>query len=144
MKAEWVFVNVGCRPGPLDIPGAEYVDLLDSTSLMELDVVPEHLVVIGGGYVGLDFAKMFRRFGSRVTVMQGAGQLLGREDGDVAEEIKKILYEDGIEILLNSKADKLESVGARGTMPFKLTIKTETGSKKVPCSHVLAIYALGD
>ncbi len=103
-------MNVGCRPGPLDIPGAEYVDLLDSTSIMELDVVPEHLVVIGGGCVGLEFAQMFRRFGSRVTAMQQAGQLLGREDGDVAEKIKTILHEDGIGILFNSKADKLERI----------------------------------
>ncbi len=110
VKAEWVFVNVGYRPGPLYIPGAEYVDLLDSTSIMESDVVPERVVVIGGRCVGLEFAQMFRRFGSRVTVMQGAGQLLGREDGDVAEEIKKILHEDGIGILFNSKADKLERI----------------------------------
>ena len=78
LTAEWVFVNVGCRPAPLGVEGEGEVEILDSTSVMELGVVPEHLVVVGGGYVGLEFAQMFRRFGSRVTVVQRSGKLLGR------------------------------------------------------------------
>lgn len=78
LKAEWVFINVGCRPAPLGIEGEEEVEILDSTSVMELGVVPEHLAVVGGGYVGLEFAQMFKRFGSRVTVVQRSGKLLGR------------------------------------------------------------------
>ena len=77
---------------------------LDSTSIMELDRVPEHLIVLGGGYIGLEFGQMFRRFGSRVTIVQRGRQLLPQEDEDVAEAILGILREDGIEILLEAEA----------------------------------------
>ena len=136
LKAEWIFVNVGCRPAPLDIPGVDAVEVLDSTSVMELDVVPEHLVVIGGGYVGLEFAQMFRRFGSRVTVVQRAGQLLGREDADIADEVRKVLEEDGVEVLLNSKAEIVESKDHGGGI--KLLIKTAEREREIQCSHLLA------
>ena len=76
---------------------------LDSTSIMELDEVPEHLLVLGGGYVGLEFAQMFRRFGSEVTIVQRGEQLLAREDEDVAEAVAEILREDGIEVLLGNR-----------------------------------------
>ena len=76
---------------------------LNSTSIMELDELPEHLLVLGGSYVGLEFAQMFRRFGSEVTVVQRSGQLMGREDADVAEAVAEILREDGIEVLLGTQ-----------------------------------------
>lgn len=135
LKAEWIFVNVGCRPAPLTIPGAEEVEVLDSTSVMELDVVPEHLVVIGGGYVGLEFAQMFKRFGAKVTVVQHGGQLLGWEDGDVAEEVKKLLVEDGIEVMLNSKAERIEKVGEG---KVKLVVKTGSEERQLLASHILS------
>ena len=136
LKAEWVFVNVGCRPAPLAIPGADTVDVLDSTSIMELAVVPEHLVVIGGGYVGLEFAQMFRRFGSKVTIVQRGGQLLGREDEDIAEDVKKILLEeDGVDVMLNSRVEKAEKIDDGKA---KLVVKTENGEDEVLCSHILA------
>ena len=135
LKAEWVFVNVGCRPAPLAIPGADTVDILDSTSIMELDVVPEHLVVIGGGYVGLEFAQMFRRFGSKVTIVQRGGQLLGREDEDIAEEVRKVLEEDGVDVMLNSRAEKAEKIDDGKA---KLVVKSENGEDEVLCSHILA------
>ncbi|KAK3177988.1 hypothetical protein OEA41_000120 [Lepraria neglecta] len=135
LKAEWVFVNVGCRPAPLAIPGADTVDILDSTSIMELDVVPEHLVVIGGGYVGLEFAQMFRRFGSKVTIVQRGGQLLGREDEDIAEEVRKVLEEDDVDVMLNSRAEKAEKIDDGKA---KLVVKTENGEDEVLCSHILA------
>ena len=135
LKAEWVFVNVGCRPAPLTIPGADTVEVLDSTSIMELDVVPEHLVVIGGGYVGLEFAQMFSRFGSRVTIVQRASQLMGREDADIADEVRRVLEEDGLEVLLNSKAERIENLGDG---QIKLIIKMAEQEREVQCSHVLA------
>ena len=93
------------HPGPQAIPEPETcVPALDSTSIMELDEVPDHLLVLGGGYIGLEFGQMFRRFGSRVTIVQRAGQLLPREDPDVAEEITKILREDEVDVLLNATA----------------------------------------
>ena len=87
------------------MPGLDPVAALDSTSIMELDAVPEHLLVLGGGYVGLEFGQMFRRFGSDVTIVQRGEQLLGREDADVAEAVAEILREDGIDVLLESDAD---------------------------------------
>ena len=96
---------------------------LDSTSIMELDRVPEHLVVLGGGYVGLEFGQMFRRFGSRVTIVQSAGQLLGREDADVASEVAAILEQDGIDVLLNAKASRVVRVGAQ----IRLTVAQGNG-----------------
>ena len=137
LTADWIFVNVGCRPAPLAIPGAGNVNILDSTSVMELDVVPEHLAVIGGGYVGLEFAQMFRRFGSRVTVLQHGKQLLGREDEDIAEEVKKILEEDGVEVFLGARADGIEW-GDAGKMELIVDVGTGGEKKLVMASHVLA------
>lgn len=137
LSAEWIFINVGCRPTPLDIPGANEVAILDSTSIMELDIVPEHLLVVGGGYVGLEFAQMFRRFGSKVTVVQRSGKLLGREDEDVADEVKKVLEDDGLEILLNSRPTsvKRDNSGHNG-LTLDLSISGE--KRVITVSHVLA------
>ncbi|HEY1860900.1 MAG TPA: FAD-dependent oxidoreductase, partial [Gemmataceae bacterium] len=104
LTAEIVVIDTGCRPARPPVPGLDSVPVLDSTSIMELDAVPEHLLVLGGGYVGLEFGQMFRRFGSTVTIVQRAERLLGREDPDVADEVAKLLREDGIDILLQSEA----------------------------------------
>jgi pyruvate/2-oxoglutarate dehydrogenase complex dihydrolipoamide dehydrogenase (E3) component len=104
ISAEKIFINAGCRPAVPKLDGLENIQCLNSTSIMELDKVPEHLLVLGGGYVGLEFGQMFRRFGSKVTIVQSAPQLLGKEDSDVAEAVLQILREDGIEVLLNCKA----------------------------------------
>ena len=135
LTAEWVFINVGCRPAPLTIPGATEIKVFDSTSVMELDVVPEHLVVIGGGYVGLEFAQMFRRFGSQVTVVQRSGQVLGREDPDIAEEVQKIIEEDGITVMLDTKPENLKTA-AGGQV--ELTVSTAGKKKVVTASHILS------
>ena len=85
LTADNIFINVGARPANPPVEGLDSVPALNSTSIMELDEVPDHLLVLGGSYVGLEFAQMFRRFGSEVTVVQRGGQLMGREDPDVAE-----------------------------------------------------------
>ncbi len=85
------------------IAGLDTVPYLDNDSIMELDHVPEHLLVLGGGYIGVEFSQMFRRFGSKVTVIQSGPQLLRGEDPDVAAEVLKILQQDGIEVLLNAR-----------------------------------------
>jgi pyruvate/2-oxoglutarate dehydrogenase complex dihydrolipoamide dehydrogenase (E3) component len=108
LTADTIVLNTGARPSRPPIAGLAAVPTLDSTSIMELDVVPDHLLVLGGGYIGLEFGQMFRRFGSRVTIVQRAGQLLPREDPDVAEEITKILREDEVDVLLNSTARRVE------------------------------------
>jgi pyruvate/2-oxoglutarate dehydrogenase complex dihydrolipoamide dehydrogenase (E3) component len=103
VEAEVVVINTGTRPRQPPIPGLTVTPFLDSSSILELDELPEHLLVIGGGYVGLEFAQMFRRFGSAVTVVQRGGQVLPREDADIAQAVTDLLREDGIEVLLESE-----------------------------------------
>lgn len=133
IEADRIFIHTGARPSTPNLPGLETVPYLNSTTIMELDEVPEHLLVLGGGYIGLEFGQMFRRFGSRVTVVQRAEQLLGREDADVAEEVKKILEEDGIEILLNSSAVRV----AKTEKGVRLTVKGPDGERDLTGSHLL-------
>src|SRR5262249_38676196 len=100
LMADLVFINTGARPARPRIPGLDRVPSLDSTSVMELGDVPDHLIVVGGGYVGLEFGQMFRRFGSRVTIIHRGTQLLVREDPDVAQAVLDVLREDGVEVVL--------------------------------------------
>ncbi len=135
LTASTIFINAGDRPAKLDLAGIENVSTLNSTSIMELDTVPEHLLIIGGGYVGLEFGQMFRRFGSQVTVIQRGAFLLSREDPDVAEEVAHILREDGIEVLLETKPVRVEQT-AQGTI--HLTVQTPAGERTLSGSHLLA------
>jgi pyruvate/2-oxoglutarate dehydrogenase complex dihydrolipoamide dehydrogenase (E3) component len=111
------------------------VPALNSNSIMELDEVPEHLLVLGGGYVGLEFAQMFRRFGSEVTVVQRDKQLLTREDADVAEAVAEILRQDGVEVLLETQAQRAEQTEDG---KIRLTISTPEGESALEGSHLLA------
>jgi pyruvate/2-oxoglutarate dehydrogenase complex dihydrolipoamide dehydrogenase (E3) component len=134
LTAEQVFIDVGTRPAPPPLPGLDRVASLDSTSIMELDTVPEHLLVFGGGYVGLEFSQMFRRFGSRVTVVQRGPRLLGREDEDVADAIAAILREDDITVLLATEA-RAVSPGSEGGID--LTVNGANGEHVLTGSHLL-------
>lgn len=134
LTSERFFINTGSRPSVPRIEGLERVRWLDSTSVMELDEVPEHLIILGGGYVGLEFAQMFRRFGSAITVVEAAPRLMEREDPDVADEVLKILREDGIEFLLGSQAVHAE-MGEGGRV--RLRLRTPTGELHVDGSHLL-------
>ena len=134
ISAERVFINAGARPGGIPVDGLDGVPSLDSTSVMELDEVPEKLIVLGGGYVGLEFAQMFRRFGSEVTIVQRGSQLLAREDTDVAEAVADILREDGIEVLLQTEASSVEQNDAG---KIHLTANAPDGEQKVQGSHLL-------
>jgi pyruvate/2-oxoglutarate dehydrogenase complex dihydrolipoamide dehydrogenase (E3) component len=107
LSADKIFLNAGCRPAVPNLNGLETIEYLNSTSIMELDSVPDHLLVLGGGYIGLEFGQMFRRFGSRVTIVQSGAQLLRGEDADIAGAVLSILREEGIEVLLNSRAVRL-------------------------------------
>ncbi|GCE16663.1 mercuric reductase [Dictyobacter kobayashii] len=135
LSAETICLNVGERPAPPRIEGVEQVPYLNSTTIMELDQVPQHLLVLGGGYVGLEFGQMFRRFGSRVTIIQRGKQLLTREDTDIAQEVTKILREDGIEVLLETSALKAAKT-ADGQI--QLTVRTSEGERTLTGSHLLA------
>jgi pyruvate/2-oxoglutarate dehydrogenase complex dihydrolipoamide dehydrogenase (E3) component len=134
LTADKIFINTGGRPEKPPVEGLERVPFLDSTSIMELDIVPEHLLVLGGGYIGLEFGQMFRRFGSNVTIVQRGKQLLAREDNDVAEEVAKIMREDGIEVLLETAALRVEQNAAG---KINLTVRTKIGEQTLTGSHLL-------
>ncbi len=134
LTAGQVIINTGTRPHIPDLPGLSTVPYLDNASVMELDQVPDHLLILGGGYIGLEFGQMFRRFGSNVTIVQRSKQLLGREDDDVAEEVASILREDGIEILLETEA---QSVSQQPDGTIQLQVKSADGLRTLAASHLL-------
>src|SRR6266568_3314966 len=134
LTASTILINAGARPAKPSLTGIEDVATLDSTSIMELDNVPEHLLVVGGGYIGLEFGQMFHRFGSQVTVIQRGANLLAREDLDVAEEVAKIMREDGLEILLETRPVSVKQL-SQGNI--ELTVQTKTGERTLNGSHLL-------
>jgi len=133
LEADWIFLNTGLRAAVPSIPGLRDVPFLNNESLMELDTVPDHLLVIGGGYIGLEFGQMFRRFGSRVSIIHRGRQLLDREDPDVAEEIRKILTEDGVEVLLDADTSAVNSSGNK----VQLTVRVGVETRTLTGSHLL-------
>ena len=134
LTADRIFINAGARPAKPSITGVEAVATLNSTSIMELDEVPEHLLVVGGGYIGLEFGQLFRRFGSQVTVIQRGAGLLAREDPDVAEEVANIMREDGLEVLLETRPVSVKQL-AKGNI--QLTVQAKTGERTLNGSHLL-------
>lgn len=134
ISAKTIVINAGERPRPLDVPGADDVEILDSTSIMELDVVPEHLILVGGGYIGLEFGQLFRRLGADVTIVHRGSHLLSREDEDIADAVQEILTEDDIEVLLNASAAAIS--GKDGQLTLEVTQDGE--KREVTGSHVLA------
>ena len=132
--ADEIIINTGAKPYIPDIPGLSNISYLDSTSIMELDQIPEHLIILGGGYIGLEFGQMFRRFGSRVTIIHRGSQLLNREDADIAEEVLKIIEEDGIEVLLNSSIEKVLSVSGD---KIEVVCRSTEGESKIKGDRLL-------
>ncbi len=134
LAADKIFINVGLRPAIPPIPGLAASRYLDSTSIMELDVVPEHLVVLGGGYIGLEFGQMFRRLGSAVTVIELMPYLAPREDADVCEALQNIMRDDGITLFLGARATQIESTESE----VRVTVETPDGAQVVSGSHLLS------
>lgn len=130
ISAENIFINTGTRPLAPPIEGLDSVPWMDSAALLDLKEIPEHLMIIGGGYVGVEFSQIYRRFGSRVTLIQRNSQLMPREDADVAEGIQNILEDEGIKVLLNSEAEKVSGEPGR----IELTLQT---GEAVKGSHLL-------
>ena len=137
MSAPTIIVNTGGRPHMPPIRGLDTIPAYDSTTIMEIDQVPEHLIVLGGGYIAVEFAQLFRRFGSRVTIVQRGSQLLNREDRDVAKVVVDLLREDGIRVLLGSEAVGLE----KGAESIRVTINSQGMEVPIEGTHVLV--ALG-
>jgi pyruvate/2-oxoglutarate dehydrogenase complex dihydrolipoamide dehydrogenase (E3) component len=135
ITAPLIIINVGGRPAPLSIPGIDSVSVLDSTSIMELDMIPNHLLIIGSGYVGLEFGQMFRRFGSQVTIIQRNPRLLMGEDEDVSDYVTQIFREDGITVLTETTPERVEPL-SDGRM--QLTLRMPGGEQRLTGSHLLA------
>ena len=133
IEGERIFINTGTRPGCPDIPGLDGSGYLTNSTLMELRELPEHLVVIGAGYIGLEFGQMFERFGSRVTIIHRSSVILTREDEDVARELQKTLEAEGVQFELNSNPVQV----ARSNGNVKVTLDGRGGRKEVLGSHLL-------
>ena len=135
IEGERIFIDVGTRPDPPRLEGLESAGYLTNESIMELQQIPEHLIVLGGGYIGLEFGQMFRRFGSRVTVIHRGEHLLAREDADIVQELQKAPVADGIDFRLNSNPVKVEKQQGRVIVAIASGERTET----IAGTHVLAV-----
>jgi pyruvate/2-oxoglutarate dehydrogenase complex dihydrolipoamide dehydrogenase (E3) component len=134
LAGDQIFINVGTHAAIPDIPRLEAAQPLTHIEALELDYLPPHLIVLGGGYVGLEFAQAYRRFGSRVTVIEQGPQLMGREDRDVADEIQRILSGEGIEFLIRSE---VIAVDGRSGQDVGLTVRTQSGERTIDGSDIL-------
>lgn len=132
LETDHVFINTGARNRTLDVPGSDDVDYLDSTSIMELGAVPEHLIVLGGGFVGLEFGQMFRRFGADVTILD-RGRLASREDLDVSEALEEIFTDEGIDVVCHAEATRVERAGSG----VAIVLVTEGTERRIEGSHLL-------
>ena len=133
LESERIFINVGGRATVPPIPGIDQVDYLINSSMMDVDFLPEHLVIIGGGYIGLEFGQMYRRFGSKVTVLQRGPRLLPREDEDVCGAIWEILTGEGLTIHVGASATAVEKRGGK----VVVTVDGADGVKEVAGTHLL-------
>ncbi|MEX1826496.1 FAD-containing oxidoreductase [Luteibacter sp. CQ10] len=133
ITAGQVFLNVGGRAHVPDFPGIEAVDYLTNSTIIPLETVPEHLVVVGGSYIGLEFAQMYRRFGAKVTVVEQGPSLIGREDEDVSREVRDILEAEGIDVRTNACCIRL----APHAQGVAVGVDCTEGSPEVIGSHVL-------
>ena len=113
LKADKIFLNVGARSRVPSLPGLEKVDYLTSSSMMDIDFLPEHLVIVGGSYIGLEFGQMYRRFGSRVTIVEMGPRVIGREDPDISQAIAEILENEGIDLRTSAECVALKSESGR-------------------------------
>jgi pyruvate/2-oxoglutarate dehydrogenase complex dihydrolipoamide dehydrogenase (E3) component len=129
-----VFLNLGTHAAIPSVPGLEDAKPLTHIEALELDVLPAHLIVIGGGYSGLELAQAYRRFGSEVTVVEAGPQLMGREDGDVAQEIHRLLSDEGLTIHVGAQLLKVEGQSGK---EVRLAARTSSGEQTIAGSHIL-------
>jgi pyruvate/2-oxoglutarate dehydrogenase complex dihydrolipoamide dehydrogenase (E3) component len=134
LTGDQVVVNVGSYAAIPDVPGLSEAGPLTHIEALELDELPSHLIVLGGGYTGIELAQAYRRFGSRVTIVEPGPQIMGREDADVAQEMERLLDGEGIEILLNAKPS---NVHGRSGDAVAVTARTANGDRTVEGSHLL-------
>ena len=133
LESDKIFIDVGARARIPDIAGLNEVDYLTNSSMMEIDFLPQHLIIVGGSYIGLEFAQMYRRFGSEVTVIEMGDRLIAREDEDVSETVREILEGEGVNIRLNAECVRLrQSSGA-----VTVGISCEEEPREVEGTHLL-------
>jgi pyruvate/2-oxoglutarate dehydrogenase complex dihydrolipoamide dehydrogenase (E3) component len=132
--AELIFINTGAQTIIPEIEGLKDISYLTSTSILELETVPEHLLILGGNYIGLEFGQMFRRFGSKVTILEKSPRIVSREDEDVSDELDKLLKAEGITIYSNTVTTAFSQ---KGSGKILVAIKTGDKEEKIKCTHVL-------
>jgi len=133
LTAERIFINVGGRAIVPGIPGLSDVEYLTNSSMMQVDFLPRHLIILGGSYIGLEFGQMFRRFGSEVTIIENGPRLISREDEDVSAGVREILEAEGVDIRLNSHATSVAKDGDG----VAITLETDGKSSEIGGSHLL-------
>ncbi len=133
LESEKIFINTGGQARAPLIPGLDKIPYLTNENMMDLTALPEHLIVLGGGYIGLEFGQMFARFGSRVTIIQRAAQIVPREDPEVAVELQRVLEEEGLTFLLNARATRVEQEGDT----IVVSVDRASGPSIVSGSHLL-------
>jgi pyruvate/2-oxoglutarate dehydrogenase complex dihydrolipoamide dehydrogenase (E3) component len=133
LQANKIYINVGGRAAVPEMPGIHDVPFLNNSSMMDVDFLPEHLVIVGGSYVGLEFGQMYRRFGSEVTIVEMGSRLIGREDEDISQAVREILEAEGIRIRLNAKCISL----AKRNSDIAVGVDCEEGEPEVLGTHVL-------
>lgn len=133
LSADLIFINTGTTPVIPAVEGLQDVEYLTSTTILDLEELPDHLLVIGGSYIALEFAQMFCRFGSRVSVLERGPRIMSKEDEDIAEELTNILLDEGIDILSNAQALKFEGAPRH----IKATVAVNGSQQEIICSHIL-------
>jgi len=134
LTADWIFINTGAKTAIPGIEGLDETNFLTSTSILELESVPEHLVVIGGNYIGLEFGQMFSRFGSKVTIIEKSESILSREDKDLSASLTDILQAEEIEIITNAEVKRISE---KSKNDISIEVKSGSAAKHVKASHVL-------
>ena len=133
LQADKIFINVGGRASVPAMPGVTEVPFLTNSSMLDVDFLPEHLIIVGGSYIGLEFGQMYRRFGSKVTIVEMGPRLIGREDEDISESVREILEGEGIQVRLNAKCLSL----AKHSNGIAVRVGCDEGPPEIVGTHLL-------
>ncbi|HET9995150.1 MAG TPA: mercuric reductase [Candidatus Acidoferrum sp.] len=133
LESEKIFIDTGGRPSIPPVPGLDAVPYLTNETLMQLTTIPEHLLILGGGYIGLEFGQMFRRFGSRVTILHHGSQIVSREDPEIAAELQKALEAEGLQFEMNTRTSRAQAQSGSIT----LSCEEASGASSISGSHLL-------
>jgi len=133
VSADWIFINTGAKTTIPEIEGLTEVDYLTSTTILDIEAVPEHLVVIGGNYIGLEFGQMFNRFGSKITILEKSGGIIAKEDQDISSALTEILTDEKIELITNVEINKI----TKDKKQVHIELHSGKGKKNISASHIL-------